>query len=142
MGVQINDAAIEAMFADPDGPVAKIIEQKAYNVENAAKALLLIPGSGRMYQPGVLTFRRGGKIYSNYSTGGRTTPHKASAPGDPPASDTGSLLGSISHKMEVGDTVYATVGSPLKYAIWLELGTRYMAPRPFLRPALDIGVNQ
>lgn len=132
--------AIQAFFRDPTGPVAHIIEQKAYNVETAMKELLLIPGSGGVYYPGVLTFRRGGKIYSNFSTGGRTTEHQASAPGEPPASDYGFLLGSIRHVMKVGDTVYAQIGSDLDYALWLELGTRFMAPRPFMRPALDIGL--
>lgn len=139
--VELHQDAIHALFADPAGPVAQIIEKRAYLVEAAAKELLLIPGSGRMYLPGVLTFRRGGKIYSNYSTGGRAKAHRASAPGEPPASDTGFLLGSIHHKMEVGETVYATIGSDLEYATYLELGTRYMAPRPFLRPALDIGTK-
>lgn len=132
--------AIEAMFRDPEGPIGKIMEREAYKVEAAMKELLLIPGSGRIYMPGVLTFRRGGKIYSNWSTGGRAIAHQASAPGEPPASDHGFLLGSIRHIMKVGNTVYASIGSDLKYSLFLELGTRYMAPRPFMRPALDIGL--
>lgn len=141
MSVELNDANIEEFFRDRNGPIGRIMEQKAYAVENAAKALLLIPGSGRYYGPGVLTFRRNGKIYSNYSTGGRGSGHVASAPGEPPASDTGALLNSLYHSILVEETVFARVGSDKQYAIWLELGTRYMAPRPFLRPALDIGVN-
>jgi hypothetical protein len=140
MSVHLNDAAISEFFKDPDGPIGRIIEHKAYAVEMAAQALLLIPGTGRYYPPGILTFRRDGKIYSNYSTGGRQTGHIASAPGEPPASDTGMLLASINHKIMVENTVFARVGSDRKYAIYLELGTRFMAPRPFLRPALDIGM--
>jgi HK97 gp10 family phage protein len=139
MSVELNDEAIAAFFADREGPVAKIVEHKAMNVANAAKALLLIPGSGREYS-GVLTFMRDGKIYSNYSTGGHASPHRASAPGEPPSSDTGALLNSISYKIDVDKTVFARVGSDKEYAIYLELGTRYMLPRPFLRPALDIGM--
>lgn len=140
MSVQLNDEAIEKLFRDKEGPIGKIMERAGYAVESAAKSLLLIPGSGGMYG-GVLTFRRGDKIFSNYSTGG-SAPHRASAPGEPPSSDTGALLNSISHKVDVEQTVFVRIGSDKKYAIWLELGTRYMAPRPFLRPALDIGLAQ
>lgn len=141
MTVELNDEAIDQFFRDREGPIGKIMEHKAQNVENAAKELLLIPGSGGYYGPGVLTFRRDGKIYSNYSTGGRASGHFASAPGEPPASDTGRLLSSIHHKILVENTVFARIGSDVQYAIYLELGTRHMAPRPFLRPALDIGVK-
>lgn len=137
MAVQLNEGAIQALFADPEGPVAQIIEQYAYKVESAAKTLLLIPGSGRVYLPGEYFLKRGSKIY--HWT--RETEHRASAPGDPPASDTGSLLSSISHQMGVDEMVYATVGSPLKYALYLELGTRFLQPRKFLTPALTIGLS-
>lgn len=132
---------IERMFADPAGPVGRIIEKKAVEVSAVAKTLLMIPGAGEIYQPGVMTFRRGSRIYSNWASGGRKTTHQASAPGEPPASDSGKLLESVTHDLEVGDTVYANVGSPLFYARYLELGTRYLLPRPFLVPALHIVVH-
>jgi hypothetical protein len=144
--VKLNDRNIKAMFADPAGPIARIMEKKAVEVEAVAKALLLLPGSGRMYFPGVLTFASGGKIYSNFSTGGRATSHQASAPGEPPASDTGSLLGSVSHQIKVAETVYARVGTPLAHGLYLERGTHRqdgtvgMLPRPWLVPALHIVV--
>jgi hypothetical protein len=142
--VQLNEEAIDRMFADRHGPIGKIMERKAYNVETAIKSLLLIPGSGRYYGPGVLTFRRHGKIYSNYSTGGRASGHVASAPGEPPASDTGALLGSISHKIDVERTVFARIGSDKKYALYLEHGAPggNLLPRPFIVPGLHIGLRQ
>lgn len=139
MTVALNDAAIERFFHDPEGDIAKIIERKAFAVENAAKMLVLKPGSGGEYGPGVKFFRRGGKVYRWE----RGTSHKASAPGEPPASDTGRLLNSIGHTMYDGaQGRSARVSAKTKYALWLELGTRYMAPRPFMRPALDIGIKE
>lgn len=51
----------------------------------------------------------------------------ASAPGEPPMTDTGRLVGSI--YMDI-DPKAATVGSKLVYAQHLEYGTRKMRPRP------------
>jgi len=63
--------------------------------------------------------------------------HKASAPGEPPAVDTGRLRSSITHAVETTDNeVIGYVGSNVEYAKWLELGTERVAERPFLRPAL------
>lgn len=142
MSVELNDENISDFFRDKEGPIGKIMERAGYYVEAAIKTLLLIPGAGGWYGPGVLTFKRGGKVYSNYSTGGRAVGHRASAPGQPPSSDTGMLLNSISHQLGVEETVFVRVGSNKKYAIWLELGTRFMHARPFIRPGLDIGLAQ
>lgn len=59
--------------------------------------------------------------------------HKASAPGEAPATMLGDLR--TSYKFIVKDD-YAMVGSPLDYALSLEKGTSKMAPRPHLKPAL------
>jgi len=57
--------------------------------------------------------------------------HQASAPGDPPAVDTGTLRASIvSRETSKG----ASVSSHMEYAIYLELGTSKMAPRPVWIP--------
>lgn len=61
--------------------------------------------------------------------------HRASADGDPPATDTGRLKNSIEFD-KIGDLT-ATVGSKLAYATWLEYGTMRMAARPFFRPAIE-----
>jgi hypothetical protein len=135
---QLNEGAIEALFHDPKGPVARIMEQKAYAVENAAKRLLLLPGNGRTYDT---TFYRDSA--GRLRKGRARVPHTASAPGEPPASDTGRLLTSIHHEMSDGpEGIEGRVGSDVEYAVYLELGTRDMLPRPFLRPALDIGLAE
>jgi len=56
-----------------------------------------------------------------------------SPPGHAPAAPTGRLRSSITHEVE-GTT--GRVGTNVKYALFLELGTERMAPRPYLRPAL------
>lgn len=44
----------------------------------------------------------------------------------------GTLRDSITHEVS-GDSVY--IGTNVEYAPYVELGTRYMDPRPYLRPA-------
>lgn len=60
--------------------------------------------------------------------------HKSSGPGEPPSPDTSNLRRSVMY--EVGDG-YVDVGANAEYAPYLEFGTRHMAARPFLRPAMD-----
>lgn len=51
--------------------------------------------------------------------------------------DTGRLRGSITYALgRDGAGLFADVGTAVEYAPFLELGTRYMAARPFLVPAL------
>ena len=77
-----------------------------------------------------LTGQRSGRVYIR---GGRA--HQASAPGEPPAVDTGTLRNSVAGAM-VGDlTAVVGVGAP--YAHFLEFGTRKMAPRPYFLPSVE-----
>ena len=46
----------------------------------------------------------------------------------------GNLRGSITHKVVKWDTV--RIGTGVEYAPYVELGTRYMAPRAYLRGGL------
>ena len=65
--------------------------------------------------------------------------HRPSAPGFVPNIDTGTLRSSIGHEVISRRSVidgFVGVASMVKYGLFLELGTRTMAPRPFLRPAL------
>jgi len=58
-----------------------------------------------------------------------------SEPGEAPHKMLGNLMRSIAHAMsEDGKTAY--VGSNLEYALFLEVGTVKMAPRPFFRTTL------
>jgi len=64
-----------------------------------------------------------------------TRTHQASAPGEPPMSDTGRLANSI--EFDALDDLTVTVGSRVAYAAYLEYGTSRMAPRPYFRPAVE-----
>lgn len=76
---------------------------------------------------------KSGRIYQKY---GPRRSHRASAPGEAPATDTGRLVSSIQADMvEAEREVQVSAGT--EYAKPLEYGTRHMAPRPFLLPALE-----
>lgn len=77
--------------------------------------ILSRPGTGRVYWAGK----------------GRT--HQASAPGEPPAPDTGELRRRIFTEVQRGPReVRGLITANTEYAAALELGTERMAARPFL----------
>ena len=83
-------------------------------------------------------------IMQNPRAGGTTTRYSPtrtiniSAPGDPPAGDTGFLAANIELIM-AADGMSADVQSRADYSAALEFGTLKMAARPFLQPALEQG---
>lgn len=78
---------------------------------------------------------RGGEPYVRYGEGQRRV-GRASAAGEPPASDTGFLANNIMFEIDV-DGLGASVESRAAYSSHLEFGTRVMAARPFMHPALE-----
>jgi len=62
--------------------------------------------------------------------------HQASAPGEPPASESGKLEGSIKVEPQ-GDTDHVVYSDDPK-AEWLELGTDHIEPRPMWGPVSEI----
>ena len=63
-----------------------------------------------------------------------TTDHIPSSPGEPPAVRTGRLKESTTAEQHKD---YATIDIGAEYAEWLEFGTSKIAPRPFVRPAVQ-----
>lgn len=98
-------------------PIRDALMALALLGQNAARRLVLRgPKTGRIY-------RRGKKVV-----------HQASAPGEAPASDTGSLVARILGEAGTDD-LSSRIAGRAAYAIHLEYGTKKMAARPFLRPA-------
>jgi len=75
--------------------------------------------------------RKSGEVYEKYQPK-RT--HRASAPGQAPATDTGALVRSIQADIRGRS---AEVSANVDYAVYLEFGTQDMEPRPFMFPALE-----
>lgn len=132
-----DDALLDHLLNSPDGPVGRDMERRALMVEAEQKKLLSMHGQGRVYT--TRFFTRGGKLYAY----GSRPPHQASAPGAPPATDTGRLRATVGHHVGRDQQgLYANIGSGanpaipgVKYAEYLEYGTSKMHPRPWLRPS-------
>jgi|GEM_PF-6581272 len=103
---EYRPGCVEAVRAGQDAFLRKIDE------------LLSQPGRGRIY-------RRGGRV------------HQASAPGDPPAEDLGTYRRSFrKYPLQVrGDEVSGEAGTDDPRAVWFELGTSQMLPRPHIEEA-------
>jgi phage gpG-like protein len=110
-----------------EGMVGRRLDAASIVVQNHAKALISTEGTakataGRTLRSG-RKVRKGSLIYG-------ASPSK---PGEPPNVQTGRLRGSVAHE-RVG--MVARVGTNVRYGRDLELGTRKMAARPWLRRAL------
>jgi HK97 gp10 family phage protein len=53
--------------------------------------------------------------------------------------DTGNLRRSITHELGQYDPLhrYVRIGTNVTYGLFQEIGTRFMSPQPFLRPAME-----
>jgi HK97 gp10 family phage protein len=76
---------------------------------------------------------KSGRVYERGSGQNLSATHRASAPGEAPATDTGRLASSVK---ATSSGLGGTVGTDLPYGFFLEYGTMQMAERPWLRPAL------
>ena len=105
--------------------IMRIVRQAA--MEAVYDGALSVEGEAtRLIESGPKT----GRVYQRNSVS-----HQASAPGEPPASDTGRLKQSSTVETDTAD-LSATVTWRTLYAAMLEFGTTRMLPRPFARVAL------
>jgi hypothetical protein len=105
---------------------------------SAACILLSSRVKADISQPGTLRYHP--KTKSGKASKSRKTVYNFthSAPGNPPFKQKGRLRGSIAWEIVQGAAggIVGRVGTNLKVGRYLELGTRRMKARPFLRPNL------
>jgi hypothetical protein len=123
-----------------------MISVRAENMDEVASALRRYreraeAGIGRAVQATGIEARsdvqkrilRGPKTGRVYLRG--TVAHRASGPGEAPATDTGTLASSVRYQKVT--TLTAEIESRLDYATILEFGSVHIAPRPAWQPAAD-----
>ena len=109
------------LVKNPEKHLKHLVQRSTSLVENTAKESILSGGTGITYQ--------------KYNP---RRQHTASAEGEPPASDTGFLVGSISSNVKKqGTAVVGQIIASASYAPHLEFGTSTIRPRPFMQPALE-----
>ena len=96
----------------------RLVNRTAQNVRTNAINLIRTPSMGRTYEK-----------YNPRRT------HTASKAGDAPNIDTGRLINSLN--VTRSGSTSAEVRANVEYAAHLELGTRNMAARPFMTPAVE-----
>lgn len=117
-GLKEVQEAIRAYQGDISRQLGLIVNAAAIEAVNDVKrAIQGPPKTGREYARG------------------RDKIHRASAPGQAPATDTGTLVSSI-YNEDRGEYSKA-IGSRLDYAYYLEFGTFRIAPRPAWIPAVE-----
>jgi hypothetical protein len=79
-----------------------------------------------------------GRLYRRRTKSGKIRMHRASAPGESPATDYGFLIGSVQVTPFV-DPLVGEVIVAADYAAYLEQGAprAHLEPRPFIRPAIE-----
>jgi hypothetical protein len=120
LGLSAVDQRFRSLYgAALSNSVHAALGRGGVRVANEAQSLVASPPkTGRVYQRG-------------------TRAHQASAPGEPPATDTGRLSGSMmvsSRRTAGGSTVEIAATAP--YAADLEFGNSRIEERPFMRPAV------
>jgi hypothetical protein len=119
-GLKEVNAALQAYGKDLGNSLALIVDATALEaVTDVRKAIQGPPKTGREYARGV----------------NKDKVHRASAPGEAPATDTGGLVISIYN--ESRGKYAKAIGSRLDYAYYLEFGTFKMAKRPSWIPAVE-----
>lgn len=115
-GFDETRALLKALGGDYERGLQDLVQRTAVRVQSdAVRSIQRGPKTGRVY-------KRGSKT------------HRASAPGQPPATDTGALASSVAR---VDGRLEAAVGTGLEYGKHLEFGTETIEARPWLIPALE-----
>jgi hypothetical protein len=106
-----------ALKGDADATIAKVITGVVLETHRRA-----VTGIQRGPKTG-LTYKRRGVM------------HRASAPGQYPATDTGTLASRVDFNLPTASNLRGSVGTNIFYGPMLEFGTSKMAARPWLLPS-------
>lgn len=139
--------SIAAQQADLTSDLETFVRDLTDAIPDAARQVIdeSVP-AGRVYRRGVITARRSAALTRlGFTPAGRTRSvvgsrfHRASAPGQPPAKDSGRLYRGISarHGKFRSKVVFDT-----PYAAFLEFGTMRMKARPFLDAAVRRAISE
>lgn len=115
-GFDETRALLKTLGGEAEKGLQALVARTAIRVQvDAVRSIQRGPKTGRVYRRGSVT-------------------HRASAPGQPPATDTGALASSVAR---VDGKLEAAVGTGLEYGKHLEFGTSTIKARPWLIPALE-----
>jgi len=112
--VTINAAGIASIKDQASKLIGKILR----DIHSRILDLMRQPKTGRVYLKGKK----------------RTIRHQASAPGEAPAIDTSVLWNSIRTSQS---QLQGVISVGARYGVWLETGTKFMARRPYVEPAVN-----
>ena len=128
--------------AELERDIEKLEQELAYRIVDEARTLIdsSMP-SGRLYRRG--GFRRGAsrglRLQGGRARGAGTRIHRASAPGQPPAEDTGKTYRDIHVRRMSKGNYRVRFGGASGY---LEFGTSRMRERPYIIPAIQKAVDK
>lgn len=130
--------------------VGDFVVTTAYRIEAEAKTLIQHGSpAGRTYRRGAINKAASQRLLSMGFRLSRKSPgrvvagynfHRASAPGQPPATDTGNLVNLIN--AHPTGPASAEVDFNAAYAGLLEMGTGHMAPRPYVGRSIDMALER
>lgn len=145
-GLKEVQDAIRAYEGDISKQIVTITKASAMSaLSDVRRAIEKGPKTGIVYfripGPKYMTIRKGsedGPPVAFFRAQGKqniSLRHQASAEGQPPANDTGTLVRSLYFK-ELGGVSFV-IGSELPYSYYLEFGTKKIAPRKAWIPAIE-----
>lgn len=125
----IGDVAFKVVTAI-EAEAKRLIQHSVPGGRTYRRGEINKPASMRLIDMGLqMSRRRQGQVVSGFRF------HRASAPGQPPATDTANLVNSMRAR-RTGKTS-AELAINAGHAGLLEFGTDDMAPRPFVMPSID-----
>jgi len=125
--------------------IATLVFSLPADADKARKAVATVPGqySQKVRSDAIRAMRSStpaGILYKIKGKRNKTIEHRASAPGQPPAVQSGRLWSSITTESR-NNGMEHEAGPTVDYGKYLELGTKDMDAREFMGPALEQNIE-